>query len=240
MYDLIEKKRSTRKLYTEALIGRGDISVEDAEAVMTRFQTRLESVFREVRDPAVPARDVDLSRVPVYPSKAAAKHGTAISAETLKKIADAHTTFPDGFTVHPKVMPQLQRRAAAITQGPIDWATGEILALGSLLLDGRDVRLTGQDTRRGTFVQRFAAVVDRVSGESWVPLKHLDENQGKFHVFDSLLSEYAAMGFEYGYSVARPEALVLWEAQFGDFANGAQTIIDEFISSGQAKWTQKS
>ena len=108
------------------------------------------------------------------------------------------------------------------------------------LAEGRTVRLTGQDTRRGTFVQRFAAVVDRASGESWVPLKHLDENQGKFHVFDSLLSEFAAMGFEYGYSVARPEALVLWEAQFGDFANGAQTIIDEFISSGQAKWTQKS
>ena len=137
-------------------------------------------------------------------------------------------------------MPQLQRRAAAITQGPIDWATAEILAFGSLLMEGRTVRLTGQDSRRGTFVQRFASVVDRVTGESWVPLKHLDDEQGKFHIFDSLLSEYAAMGFEYGYSVARPEALVLWEAQFGDFANGAQTIIDEFISSGQAKWTQKS
>ena len=240
MYDLIEKKRSVRKLYTEALIGRGDISVEDAEDVMTRFQQRLESVFKEVRDPALPARDTYYNRVPEYPSKAAAKHGTSISIEVLKRIADAHTTFPDGFTVHPKVMPQLQRRSAAITQGPIDWATGEILALGSLLMEGRTVRMTGQDTRRGTFVQRFAAIVDRVTGESWVPLKHLDDEQGKFHIYDSLLSEYAAMGFEYGYSVARPEALVLWEAQFGDFANGAQTIIDEFIASGQAKWTQKS
>ena len=240
MYDLIEKKRSTRKLYTEALIGRGDITVEDAEEVMTRFQQRLESVFKEVRNPELPAKDLDYNRVPVYPSKAGAKHGTAITIETLKKIADAHTAFPDGFTVHPKVMPQLQRRAAAITQGPIDWATGEILAFGSLLLDGRTVRLTGQDSRRGTFVQRFASIVDRKTGESWVPLKHLDDEQGKFHIFDSLLSEYAAMGFEYGYSVAHPEALVLWEAQFGDFANGAQTIIDEFITSGQAKWTQKS
>ena len=240
MYDLIEKKRSVRKLYTEALIGRGDITVEDAEEVMTRFQQRLESVFREVRDPELPAKDPYYNRVPAYPSKAAAKHGTAITIEILKRIADAHTTFPDGFTVHPKVMPQLQRRAAAITQGPIDWATGEILALGSLLMEGRTVRLTGQDSRRGTFVQRFASIVDRVTGESWVPLKHLDDEQGKFHIFDSLLSEYAAMGFEYGYSVARPEALVLWEAQFGDFANGAQTIIDEFIASGQAKWTQKS
>ena len=241
MYDLIEKKRSTRKLYTEALIGRGDITVEDAEAVMTRFQQRLESVFKEVRDPGLPAkRRWTTTGCRCTRPRPAAKHGTAITIETLKKIADAHTTFPDGFTVHPKVMPQLQRRAAAITQGPIDWATGEILALGSLLLDGRTVRLTGQDTRRGTFVQRFASIVDRKTGESWVPLKHLDDDQGKFHVFDSLLSEYAAMGFEYGYSVARPEALVLWEAQFGDFANGAQTIIDEFISSGQAKWTQKS
>ncbi len=240
MYDLIERKRSVRKLYTEALIGRGDITVEDAEAVLSRFQQRLETVFKEVRGSTQPSRDMDYSRVPAYPKKSAARHGTAISMETLKKIADAHTTFPSGFTVHPKVMPQLQRRAAAITQGPIDWATAEIVALGSLLLERRTVRLTGQDTRRGTFVQRFASIVDRKTGESWVPLKHLDDDQGKFHVFDSLLSEYAAMGFEYGYSVASPEALVLWEAQFGDFANGAQTIIDEFITSGQAKWTQQS
>jgi multifunctional 2-oxoglutarate metabolism enzyme len=240
MYDLIEKKRSVRKLYTEALIGRGDITVEDAEAVMSRFQQRLETVFKEVRGSTQPSTDMEYSRVPAYPKKSAARHGTAISMETLKKIADAHTTFPSGFTVHPKVMPQLQRRAAAITQGPIDWATAEIVALGSLLLEGRTVRLTGQDSRRGTFVQRFASIVDRKTGESWVPLKHLDDNQGKFHVFDSLLSEFAAMGFEYGYSVASPEALVLWEAQFGDFANGAQTIIDEFITSGQAKWTQQS
>jgi 2-oxoglutarate dehydrogenase E1 component len=240
MYDLIEKKRSVRKLYTEALIGRGDITVEDAEKVMTRFQQRLETVFKEVRGSTQPPADMEYSRVPAYPKKSVAKFGTAVTMETLKKIADAHTTFPAGFTVHPKVMPQLQRRAAAITQGPIDWATAEILAFGSLLIEGRTVRLTGQDTRRGTFVQRFAAIVDRKTGESWVPLKHLDENQGKFHVFDTLLSEYAAMGFEYGYSVASPEALVLWEAQFGDFANGAQTIIDEFIVSGQAKWTQQS
>src|SRR5215211_959046 len=155
MYDLIEKKRSVRKLYTEALIGRGDITVEDAETVMGRFQQRLESVFKEVRNRDAKARVEDLNRVPVYPRKEAAKHGTAVTIETLKKIADAHTTFPDGFTVHPKVMPQLQRRAAAITQGPIDWATGEILAIGSLLAEGRTVRLTGQDTRRGTFVQRL-------------------------------------------------------------------------------------
>ena len=241
MYDLIEKKRSVRKLYTEALIGRGDITVEDAEDGDDQVPAAAGERVQGGPQPRGQgqATSTGTGCRPTRP-KAAAKHGTAITIETLKKIADAHTTFPDGFTVHPKVMPQLQRRAAAITQGPIDWATGEILALGSLLLDGRTVRLTGQDTRRGTFVQRFASIVDRKTGESWVPLKHLDEEQGKFHVFDSLLSEYAAMGFEYGYSVANPEALVLWEAQFGDFANGAQTIIDEFITSGQAKWTQKS
>ncbi|MGD7706954.1 multifunctional oxoglutarate decarboxylase/oxoglutarate dehydrogenase thiamine pyrophosphate-binding subunit/dihydrolipoyllysine-residue succinyltransferase subunit [Propionibacteriaceae bacterium Y2014] len=239
MYSLIEKKRSVRKLYTEALIGRGDISVEDAEEVWQRFQKRLEDVFEEVRQNKGP-EDEEYARVPAYPTKEGVEHGTSIPLETMKKVADAYTNVPDGFTVHPKVLPQLQRRAAAITQGPIDWATAEMLAIGSLLEEGRPVRLTGQDTRRGTFVQRFAAVVDRRTGDSWVPLKHIDDDQGKFHVFDSLLSEYAAVGFEYGYSVARPDALVLWEAQFGDFVNGAQIITDEFITSGQAKWTQKS
>src|SRR5690606_13798873 len=139
---------------TEALIGRGDISVEDAENVLQRFQQRLEDVFEEARRSG-DVEDKAYARVPAYPTKAAAKHGTAISLETLKQISDAYTNVPDGFTVHPKVLPQLQRRAAAITQGPIDWATAELIALGSLLTEGRTVRLTGQDTRRGTFVQRF-------------------------------------------------------------------------------------
>ena len=158
----------------------------------------------------------------------------------MKRIADAYVTPPDGFTVHPKVMPQLQRRANAIADGPIDWGTGEILALGSLLMDGRPVRLAGQDSRRGTFVSRFATIIDRVNANEWTPLTALTEDQAKFHVYDSLLSEYAALGFEYGYSVARPDALVLWEAQFGDFVNGAQTVIDEFITSGETKWRQQS
>jgi multifunctional 2-oxoglutarate metabolism enzyme len=138
------------------------------------------------------------------------------------------------------VMPQLQRRAAAITEGPIDWGTGEILAFGALLMDGRPVRLAGQDSRRGTFVQRFATIIDRTNADEWTPLANLTDDQAKFFVYDSLLSEYAALGFEYGYSVARPEALVLWEAQFGDFVNGAQTVIDEYISAGKTKWGQDS
>jgi 2-oxoglutarate dehydrogenase E1 component len=242
MYDLIEQKRSVRKLYTEALIGRGDITIEEAEQAMQDFQQRLERVFAEVRDaknePDTPPPYVT---APEYPNKPEGPDATAISREDLKKIADAYTTLPEGFTVHPKVQPQLQRRAHAITEGPLDWASAEITAFGSLLLDGRPVRLAGQDSRRGTFVQRFAAVIDRVNGQDHVPLQHLDEgNQGNFYVYDSLLSEYAALGFEYGYSVARPEALVLWEAQFGDFVNGAQSVIDEYISSGEAKWGQKS
>ncbi|GAA0619519.1 multifunctional oxoglutarate decarboxylase/oxoglutarate dehydrogenase thiamine pyrophosphate-binding subunit/dihydrolipoyllysine-residue succinyltransferase subunit [Kribbella sandramycini] len=241
MYDLIEQKRSVRKLYTEALIGRGDITVEEAEQAMRDFQQRLERVFTEVREaksqPDTPAPYVT---VPDYPDKPQGPDATATTPEVLKKIADAYTTLPDGFTVHPKVLPQLQRRAAAITQGPIDWASAEITAFGSLLLAGRPVRLAGQDSRRGTFVQRFAAIIDRVTGQDYVPLQALSEEQANFYVYDSLLSEYAALGFEYGYSVARPDALTLWEAQFGDFVNGAQSIIDEYISAGEAKWGQKS
>ncbi len=242
MYDLIEQKRSVRKLYTESLIGRGDITVEEAEQAMRDYQQRLERVFTEVREAkAEPDTPPSYATVPVYPDKPEGPDATATTMENLKKIADAYTTLPEGFTAHPKVLPQLQRRAAAITQGPIDWGTAEIMAFGSLLLDGRPVRLAGQDSRRGTFVQRFAAVIDRVTGETYMPLQHLDEGQqAPFFAYDSLLSEYAALGFEYGYSVARPEALVLWEAQFGDFVNGAQTIIDEYVSSGEAKWGQKS
>ncbi|GAA3665947.1 multifunctional oxoglutarate decarboxylase/oxoglutarate dehydrogenase thiamine pyrophosphate-binding subunit/dihydrolipoyllysine-residue succinyltransferase subunit [Nocardioides ginsengisoli] len=238
MYDLIEQKRSVRKLYTESLIGRGDITIEEAEQVLRDYQQQLERVFTEVREASSAPKE--WTTVPDYPDKPAGETQTAVPVEVLKRIADAYVTPPDGFTVHPKVMPQLQRRAAAIADGPIDWGTGEILAFGSLLMDGRPVRLAGQDSRRGTFVQRFATIIDRVNADEWTPLANLTEDQAKFFVYDSLLSEYAALGFEYGYSVARPEALVLWEAQFGDFVNGAQSVIDEYISAGKTKWGQDS
>ena len=239
MYDLIEQKRSVRKLYTESLIGRGDITIEEAEQVLRDYQQQLERVFTEVREASSEA-PAEWTTVPDYPDKPVGDFSTAVTPEVLKRIADSYVTPPDDFTVHPKVMPQLQRRSAAITEGPIDWGTGEILAFGSLLMDGRPVRLAGQDSRRGTFVSRFATIIDRVNADEWTPLTNLTEDQAKFHVYDSLLSEYAALGFEYGYSVARPEALVLWEAQFGDFVNGAQTVIDEFISAGETKWRQQS
>jgi multifunctional 2-oxoglutarate metabolism enzyme len=238
MYDLIEQKRSVRKLYTESLIGRGDITIEEAEQVLKDYQQQLERVFTEVRE--ADSQPSEWTTVPDYPEKSPGAAQTAVTPEVMKRIADAYVTPPDGFTVHPKVMPQLQRRANAIADGPIDWGTGEILALGSLLMDGRPVRMAGQDTRRGTFVSRFATIIDRVNAHEWTPLSALTEDQAKFHVYDSLLSEFAALGFEYGYSVARPDALVLWEAQFGDFVNGAQTVIDEFITSGETKWRQQS
>ncbi|MDR1432373.1 MAG: multifunctional oxoglutarate decarboxylase/oxoglutarate dehydrogenase thiamine pyrophosphate-binding subunit/dihydrolipoyllysine-residue succinyltransferase subunit, partial [Propionibacteriaceae bacterium] len=238
MYDLIEQKRTTRTLYTEALIGRGDISTQDADDVMAKFRERLEAVFKEVREAS--NADQTWAKTPYYPKKLGVETQTAISAEVMEAVANAHLDFPEGFTVHPKVLPQLQRRANSYRNGNIDWASAELLALGSLLMEGRPVRLVGQDTRRGTFSQRFAAIVDRKTNESYVPLRQLSEDQGAFHVYDSLLSEYAALGFEYGYSVAAPDALVCWEAQFGDFANGGQSVIDEYISSGNAKWTQKS
>ncbi len=240
MYDLIEQKRSVRRLYTAALIGRGDISMADAEDVVNKFRARLENVFKEVRDAKHSGTaQEEYTRVPYYPAKQD-QNLTQITPEMMHRISEVHTVLPKGFTPHPKVLPQLERRAEQILHGPIDWATAELLAIGSVLMQGRPVRLTGQDSRRGTFSQRFAAIVDRVTNEAWVPLKHLTDDQATFDVYDSLLSEYAALGFEYGYSVARPNALVLWEAQFGDFANGAQIIADEFVVSGQAKWDQKS
>ncbi|WP_211468670.1 multifunctional oxoglutarate decarboxylase/oxoglutarate dehydrogenase thiamine pyrophosphate-binding subunit/dihydrolipoyllysine-residue succinyltransferase subunit [Actinocrinis puniceicyclus] len=242
MYQLIEAKRSVRKLYTEALIGRGDITLDEAEAALKDYQSKLEQVFAETKDSA-PKTDAssltfnghteDGVPFPVPVS-------TAISDEVVKRIVEVHVNLPEGFEAHPRVVPQLQRRAQMVTDGTIDWAMGETLAFGSLLMEGVPVRLTGQDSRRGTFVQRHHVIVDRHSAKEYTPLSYLSENQATYSVYDSMLSEFAAMGFEYGYSVARPGALVLWEAQFGDFGNGAQTIVDEFISSGEQKWGQHS
>ncbi|HEV7656291.1 MAG TPA: multifunctional oxoglutarate decarboxylase/oxoglutarate dehydrogenase thiamine pyrophosphate-binding subunit/dihydrolipoyllysine-residue succinyltransferase subunit [Mycobacteriales bacterium] len=235
MYDIIDKKRSVRKLYTEALIGRGDITLEEAEEALRDFQDQLERVFVETRDAsgqAKPAPDM----TPPPPKQV----DTSITPETMKRIGDAFVSLPDGFEVHPRLKPQLDRRGAMAIEGHVDWSFGELLAFGATVLDGVPVRLAGQDSRRGTFSQRHSVLIDRNTGEEHTPLKYLDPGQAQFWVYDSLLSEFAAVGFEYGYSVANPEALVCWEAQFGDFIDGAQTITDEFISSGEAKWGQRS
>ena len=242
MYDLIEARRSVRKLYTESLIARGDLTMEEAEAALRDYQQQLERAFTETRDAAgLPAQPGTV--LPAEVGERPVNHSavpTAITADAVKQIIDTQVSIPDGFTVHPRLKPQLDRRATMVTEDTIDWATGELLAIGSLLQDGRPVRMVGQDTRRGTFGQRHAVLVDRHTGADYTPLKRLDNGKARFFIYDSLLSEFAAMGFEYGYSVARPDALVMWEAQFGDFMNGAQTIIDEFISSGEQKWGQKS
>ena len=242
MYDLVEAKRSTRKVYTESLIARGDITMEEAEAALRDYQQQLERAFTETRDAAERPAEPGTVRKP-EPEDRPVNHEavpTAVSAEVVKRIIDTQVNLPADFTVHPRLKPLLDRRAAMVAEDAIDWATGELLAFGALIIDGHPVRLVGQDSRRGTFGQRHAVLVDRHTGAEYTPLKQLDSGPAKFFVHDSLLSEYAAMGFEYGYSVARPEALVCWEAQFGDFVNGAQTITDEFISSGEQKWGQRS
>lgn len=238
MYTLIDQKRSVRKLYTESLIGRGDITLEEAEQALQDFQGQLEKVFTEVREATAqpsPAAGVDPQAG--FPADGVS---TAVSQEVVKRVAESQVNIPDHITVHPRLLPQLQRRAQSIYDGTIDWGMGETLAIGSLLMEGVPVRLAGQDSRRGTFGQRHAVLVDQVTGEDYTPMLYLAEDQARYNVYDSLLSEYAAMGFEYGYSLARPDALVMWEAQFGDFVNGAQTVVDEFISSAEQKWGQTS
>uniref|UniRef100_UPI002811991D multifunctional oxoglutarate decarboxylase/oxoglutarate dehydrogenase thiamine pyrophosphate-binding subunit/dihydrolipoyllysine-residue succinyltransferase subunit n=1 Tax=Streptomyces alfalfae TaxID=1642299 RepID=UPI002811991D len=237
MYDLIDKKRSVRKLYTESLIGRGDITLEEAEQALQDYQGQLEKVFTEVREATSQPSPVE---VPGPEAEFPVTVNTAISQEVVKRIAESQVNIPDRVTVHPRLLPQLQRRAAMVEDGTIDWGMGETLAIGSLLMEGTPVRLAGQDSRRGTFGQRHAVLIDRETGDDYTPLLYLSEDQARFNAYDSLLSEYAAMGFEYGYSLARPESLVMWEAQFGDFVNGAQTVVDEFISSAEQKWGQTS
>ncbi|MDQ1725605.1 MAG: multifunctional 2-oxoglutarate metabolism enzyme [Frankiaceae bacterium] len=239
MYDLIEGKRSVRKLYTEALIGRGDITIEEAEEALRHYQDQLEKVFSETRGNGHATGNGGETAAAATPALP-----TATSLDVMRAVARAQTAVPEGFTVHQRLLPQLAKRLTMLDDDAVDWAMAEATAFGSLLLQGIPVRLAGQDSRRGTFGHRHAVLVDRNSGAEFTPLKHLGPNgehtEAPFYVYDSLLSEFAAMGFEYGYSVARPEALVIWEAQFGDFANGAQTIVDEFISSGEAKWGQRS
>ena len=236
MYKLIDAKRSTRKLYTEALIGRGDITVEEAEEVLRDYQQQLEGVFTAVHN-TEPESDPNW-KAPVVPSPKIVD--TAVAEADLRKIANTQSTMPENFKVHPKLLPQLLKRIEMLDESTVDWAAGEMFAFGSLLLEGHPIRMSGQDVRRGTFSNRHAVVIDKENGAEFFPLRSLVKDPNQFHIYDSLLSEYAVMGFEYGYSVERDDALVIWEAQFGDFANGAQTVIDEFISSALQKWGERS
>jgi 2-oxoglutarate dehydrogenase E1 component len=227
----------------ENLVGRGDITQEEFDAANAAFQANLEQAFVEVHEAlsapvSLPERPVGIGTT--ASEKQQVSKPTAIAKELVEAIGNAHANQPEGFNVHPKLAQLLQKRVEMSREGGIDWGFGELMAFGSLLVEGVNVRLAGQDARRGTFVQRHATFHDRVTGQEWMPLQFISENQAQLQVFNSLLSEYAAMGFEYGYSVEEPDSLTLWEAQFGDFANGAQTMIDEFISSSEQKWGQNS
>jgi 2-oxoglutarate dehydrogenase E1 component len=234
MYKIIDQMRSVRKIYTETLIRRGDISIDEAETVLSAFNSRLQSVLDEVRTVPVP----ELKSVPVLETpKDWPAPETGVDRDNLMAIARVTVTSPEGFTVHPKLERQFAQRLALIEAGEVDWAFGEALAIGSLLQGGANVRLTGQDTRRGTFSHRHAALIDYENGAQYVPLASMGA-PGFFTVRDSFLSEYAALGFEYGYSVEAMNTLVAWEAQFGDFANGAEIIIDNFLVAAEDKWGQ--
>ncbi|HXJ63116.1 MAG TPA: thiamine pyrophosphate-dependent enzyme, partial [Actinomycetota bacterium] len=235
MYDAIAGRRSVRKRYMERLVNGGDLSVEEAERALEEFRERMQQAFDETKD-AGSEKPAEVSRTPPEPAPVRPAVDTAVDRSTLDEIVDALVTVPERFTVHPKLEKWLAGRRTALDEDAVDWSLGEALAFGSLLLGGTTVRLAGQDTRRGTFSQRHSVLVDRHTGAEFTPLEGL----GEFRVYDSLLSEFAAVGFEYGYSVANPDALVLWEAQFGDFANGAQVIADQFMSAAEDKWSQTS
>jgi 2-oxoglutarate dehydrogenase E1 component len=238
MYRRIENRRSVRKLYTEALVKRGDITLEEAEKALESFSARLQTGLDETRQSASPKGI--LAKQPA-PSIGVLPHiDTGVPRETLDRVAAVLHEPPPNFTVHPKLAKQLETRKKLYAEGQVDWALAEALAFGTILLAGTDIRLSGQDTRRGTFSQRHSVLVCYDTGVDHTPLSHLSDDQGRFRVYDSLLSEYAALGFEYGYSVVANDALVAWEAQFGDFVNGAQIVIDQFLVAAEDKWQQTS
>ncbi|HSK96929.1 MAG TPA: multifunctional oxoglutarate decarboxylase/oxoglutarate dehydrogenase thiamine pyrophosphate-binding subunit/dihydrolipoyllysine-residue succinyltransferase subunit [Euzebyales bacterium] len=237
MYAAIEDRRSVRKLYTEELVTRGDLTIDEAEEALEDFRSQLDRALDETRESSPPEHRVSLeARVEgVLPHVE-----TGVDRERLDEIAATVTSWPDDFTVHPKLGKQLEKRRDLLDRDAVDWAMAEALAFGSLLLEGTPIRMAGQDSRRGTFSQRHAVLMDYETGEEYVPLEHLSERQAKFKIYDSPLNEFATLGFEYGYSAARKQALVIWEAQFGDFVNGGQVVIDQFITAAEDKWGQTS
>jgi 2-oxoglutarate dehydrogenase E1 component len=241
MYKKIDARRSVRKLYTETLVKRGDITLEQAEQALDDFGHRLQAALDDTKERAE-ERGGDHQVSPPPPAVGARPPvDTTIDRATADRIVEALDDRPDSFTTHPKLAKQFERRRTMWAEdGVVDWALAEALALGSLLLEGTDVRIAGQDTRRGTFSHRHSVLVDYETGEEYAPLAHLSDDQGRWFIYDSLLSEYAAVGFEYGYSVENSSALVVWEAQFGDFVNGAQIVLDQFVVAAEDKWHQTS
>jgi 2-oxoglutarate dehydrogenase E1 component len=238
MYRVIDELPSVRHKYLELLVDRGDVDAEEEVAARLDFDNRLQAALDATRDAAPPK---DLRAAAPAPAVGVLPHvDTAISQHRVDEIYAALQRMPEGFTLHPKLARQFERRDKLFASGMVDWAIAEAMAMGSILAEGTEVRLTGQDSRRGTFSHRHSTLVDYNTGAEYRPLDDVRKVDARFSVYDSMLSEYAALGFEYGYSVAHPDALVMWEAQFGDFVNGAQIVIDQFIVSGEDKWKQYS
>ncbi len=238
MYRKIAARPSVRTLYTQNLIDRGDISVAEAESAMDYFQDILQGALEATRESAPPA---GLLAKPSPPAVGVLPHiATSVDRAAVDRVYAVMSAVPDGFTVHPKLARQFEQRDQMLESGEIDWALGEALAIGTLLDQGISVRLAGQDSRRGTFAHRHATLHDFENGNEFTPLAQISTDGSQFWIYDSTLSEYAALGFEYGYTLANTDALVMWEAQFGDFVNGAQIIIDQFLVAAEDKWKTQS
>ncbi|CAP55359.1 2-oxoglutarate dehydrogenase E1 component [Gluconacetobacter diazotrophicus PA1 5] len=245
MYKAIAARPTVRTLYADRLVRESVVTEAEATAQWDAFQDRLEESYQAAQTYKPNKADwlegawTGLKPPPV--GAVDAEPATGVAVEALRKIGEALSTAPSDFNINPKIARQLKAKAAMFQSGEgIDWATGEALGFGSLVLEKHRVRLSGEDCQRGTFSQRHAVLTDQVNQNTYVPLNNIDAGQGVFEVYNSLLSEFGVLGFEYGYSLADPNALVLWEGQFGDFANGAQVIIDQFIASGETKWLRMS
>jgi 2-oxoglutarate dehydrogenase E1 component len=243
-YRKIKAKESVTAVYTKRLVAEGAIKEDEAQAIDAEFRHKLDVALKQVK--GGPPRPKQMTGFAgrwqgITNFYSHAPVDTRIGEATADRIADALTNVPDGFHWHPTVKRLAEKRRNDIRERkPLDWGTGEMLAFGSLVLDGHLVRLSGQDSRRGTFSHRHSYYYDYETGQPYCPLAHLDPDQAPFDVYDSPLSEAAILGFEYGFSLDEPSALVMWEAQFGDFANGAQVVIDQFLASGESKWNRAS
>ncbi len=243
MYRTIARHPTTRQLYAQRLVAEGVIADGEAEAMAARFVARLESEFEAAKSYRPNKADwlegawAGLAEAPDDDRRG----DTGVETESLRQLGRGLVTVPEGFRLNPKIARQLEAKGVALESGDgIDWATAEALAIASLCAEGTHVRMSGQDSGRGTFSHRHAVLIDQESEQRYVPINHVKPGQAPFDIIDSPLSEAGVVGFEYGYSLADPSTLVLWEAQFGDFANGAQVIIDQFLSAGEAKWLRMS
>jgi multifunctional 2-oxoglutarate metabolism enzyme len=239
MYQEIKQHPTAREIFSKLLVAEGLVTQEDVDAQAEETYARIAAAHKRVKGNL----EAELDAPPVEDRLSELEdiaRRTKVKAATLRSLNDELLTFPTGFTPHPKLVRQMERRRASLNDGGIDWGTAESLAFASLLVEGHPVRLTGQDTMRGTFSQRHLAFHDEKNGEVWIPMQHLRDAAATFELYNSPLSEVACLGFEYGYSAADTDAFVLWEAQYGDFFNNAEMVVDQFIAAGRAKWGQRS